>query len=245
MKILLIIITFFVSINAQAQQTKKVTIKNDNPKFKEVYYVLKSAKTVKHGSYIKYNFKGEPFIRGLYKNGLKDSLWTNFGQYNLKQRSIGSYSKGKKIGVWEFYNFNGILEQEYNYTNNKIIYNNPDETENREYKIFTENEPKVTKLDRPPRYQGGRTMMYSTISKDIKFPNYAKANGISGKVYISFTISTTGEALGHKVSESVHELLDEEALRVVKLIPNNWIPGVLNGKDVNVEYKIPISFILK
>jgi hypothetical protein len=33
-----------------------------------------------------------------------------------------------------------------------------------------------------------------------------------------------------------------EALRVAKLIPDEWLPGVFNGRNVTVKYIIPILF---
>ena len=37
--------------------------------------------------------------------------------------------------------------------------------------------------------------------------------------------------------------LDKEAVRVVKSMPR-WIPGTQDGKPVNVEYTLPITFKL-
>ena len=47
-----------------------------------------------------------------------------------------------------------------------------------------------------------------------------------------------------KVIRGVHELLDKEAIRVVKSFPK-WKPGKQRGKSVRVSYNIPISFVLK
>jgi len=39
-------------------------------------------------------------------------------------------------------------------------------------------------------------------------------------------------------------LFDEEALRVVKLMPD-WNPGMHNGEEQNVRFIIPVIFQLK
>jgi hypothetical protein len=39
--------------------------------------------------------------------------------------------------------------------------------------------------------------------------------------------------------------MDEEAIRVLKLLPDNWLPGLLNGQPVDVEIVYPINFKLK
>jgi hypothetical protein len=39
--------------------------------------------------------------------------------------------------------------------------------------------------------------------------------------------------------------LDEEAIRVVKLLPDYWIPGLLDNQAVDVELFFPFSFALE
>ncbi|MBP9767884.1 MAG: energy transducer TonB, partial [Bacteroides sp.] len=46
-----------------------------------------------------------------------------------------------------------------------------------------------------------------------------------------------------RVTKSVDPYLDKEAVRVVKSMPR-WIPGTQDGKPVNVEYTLPITFKL-
>ena len=69
-------------------------------------------------------------------------------------------------------------------------------------------------------------------------------SGTYGKVFIAFDINQKGEVSNYKVKSGIGHGCDEEALRVVKNIPSNWLPGVLNDKVVNVEYVLPISFQL-
>ena len=218
----LFIISFLLLVGGYGfgQETKKVTIKNKNPKSQEEYYVLKSNKSVKHGSYKKYNYKNKLVFEGHFTNGVKDS-------------------------IWEFYDYQGNLEQKYNYTNNEILYYKKDDTNDKEYKVINGNDTIHTKLDRPPLYIGGSSKMFESIIGIIHYPSNAKANGISGKVFIAFTIDKVGNTLNYRVVRSVNNECDEEALRVVKQIPVNWTAGILNGETVNVEYLVPINFILR
>jgi hypothetical protein len=41
----------------------------------------------------------------------------------------------------------------------------------------------------------------------------------------------------------VYPSLDAEALRVVKAM-KKWIPGMQDGEKVNVNYTVPINFVL-
>jgi TonB family protein len=61
---------------------------------------------------------------------------------------------------------------------------------------------------------------------------------------VEFVVNTDGTITGLQVKRSVHELLDNEALRVVKLMPK-WKPGKNDGKLVRVKYTLPIIFNLE
>ena len=62
-------------------------------------------------------------------------------------------------------------------------------------------------------------------------------------VYISFVVTSTGSISDVSVARGVCTLLDAEAVRVVKSMPN-WIPGKQRGKAVSVSYMLPIKFEL-
>jgi TonB family protein len=61
-------------------------------------------------------------------------------------------------------------------------------------------------------------------------------------VFIAFTIDKNGKTSNHRVIKSAGSDFDEEALRIVKLIPDNWAPAILDGKTVDTEYMLPITF---
>lgn len=112
----------------------------------------------------------------------------------------------------------------------------PDPIENMIFKPFEVNEL--------PEFIGGETEMRNFIIKNIKYPIEAKDMSIQGKIYVEFIVSKTGEITNVKLAKSVDPLLDNEALRVVKLMPR-WNPGKQSGHNVNVSIIIPIMFTLK
>lgn len=57
------------------------------------------------------------------------------------------------------------------------------------------------------------------------------------------TVKSDGSISNIRVTKSVDPYLDKEAVRVVKSMPR-WIPGTQDGKPVNVEYTLPITFKL-
>jgi protein TonB len=225
------------------QKTKTVTKKYENPNYKEVYRVLKSDKSIKHGKYQKFWGKNSLDINGFYKNGLKDSIWTEYYSYPKSSKIVGNYLLDQKVGVWEFYNRKGEVIQKYNYSTKELVYYEPSEKlSKQEYTVFNDNDTIKTELERIPLYIGGNIFMFENIVQRVNFPEEAMENGISGEVKIVFTIDSNGKTSNHRVAKGIGYGCDEEALRFVKSLPDNWIPGILNGKLVSVEHAIKITF---
>ena len=81
------------------------------------------------------------------------------------------------------------------------------------------------------------------VGKNTNYPTVAQENGISGRVFVEFSISTTGEVTDVKLLRGVDPLLDAEAMRVIKSSPK-WTPGMQRGKPVKVKYQFPVNFRL-
>jgi TonB family protein len=92
-----------------------------------------------------------------------------------------------------------------------------------------------------PEFPGGTEAINPFIKANLQYPKKAVETGITGKVFVDFTITKTGKVETVKVSKGLHPLLDAEAVRVVKSMPN-WKPGVQNGEKVDVKYQLSVSF---
>lgn len=95
-----------------------------------------------------------------------------------------------------------------------------------------------------PSFAGGTSEMYKFLGKTLKYPSQAQRANVSGRVYMSFIIEKDGSITDVQVVKSVGFGLDEEATRVVKLMPK-WIPGKQNGRNVRVKFTIPVTFKLE
>jgi len=95
-----------------------------------------------------------------------------------------------------------------------------------------------------PQFIGGDELLMRFIAGNVKYPKDAVKRKIQGQVVVRFVITKEGKVTDPHVLKSVHHLLDEEALRVISLMPD-WIPGTLNEKPVSVYFNLPISFKLK
>ena len=79
------------------------------------------------------------------------------------------------------------------------------------------------------------------VVKSINYPAAASENGISGRVYVEFSIDTDGSVTDVKLLRGIDPLLDAEALRVVSSSPK-WTPGKHRGNLVKVKYQFPVNF---
>ena len=95
-----------------------------------------------------------------------------------------------------------------------------------------------------PEFKGGQEALFKFIQTNIVYPEEAKKNGIQGKVFVSFVINESGVVDGAKIERSVNVSIDEEALRIVREMPE-WIPGKKDGKPVKVSMTLPIMFALE
>jgi len=95
-----------------------------------------------------------------------------------------------------------------------------------------------------PEFPGGFTALQEFLMKNIQYPEQAKKEGITGKVFVQFIIDETGKVTDPTVLKSANPLLDAEAIRVVSAMPD-WTPGKQKGEAVKVAFTVPIMFALK
>ncbi len=99
-------------------------------------------------------------------------------------------------------------------------------------------------MDEVPEFIGGHNAYFEFISKNLRYPLEAMIQRIQGKVFVGFVVEKDGTLTHIQVVRSANPLLDEEALRVVKLVPK-WKPDIKDGKPVRSQVYRSISFIFK
>lgn len=96
--------------------------------------------------------------------------------------------------------------------------------------------------DSAPEFEGGLKALYTFLSSKLKYPGEAQDAGKEGTVYVKFVVDQHGKVGNLKLLNNLGYGLDEEALRVVSIIPNFKTPGKVNGRAVKVYYQLPIKF---
>lgn len=94
-----------------------------------------------------------------------------------------------------------------------------------------------------PEFPGGQGALLNYIATQTVYPDSAITKKIEDTVYIRFIVDEQGKVNTPEVVRGEHEILNEEALRVVSTLPD-FLPGLQRGKPVKVQYVVPIAFKL-
>ena len=145
------------------------------------------------------------------------------------------YSNGNLNGYHSTFWENGRIRRKDLYSNDKFIsgncygYNGGDTTWF-PYESFSS-------------FPGGSDSLRRFIAKNFHYPSDARRDHIQGTVKVKFTITQDGTVDAIEVLNSIHPLLDREALRLISLMPK-WIPATQEGRLVKTHLILPVSFVL-
>lgn len=99
-------------------------------------------------------------------------------------------------------------------------------------------------IDKLPQLPGGEKALYKYLVENVKYPLLAAENGIQGRVIIQFVVNEDGSVSNVVLAQSVHPLLDLEAMRVVLKMPK-WNPAMKGGKPVRALFALPVVLRLE
>lgn len=130
----------------------------------------------------------------------------------------------------------GIKDQE----GEKVVITEPV----KEFIKVEEKEEPLTFVEQMPSFPDGDAALQKFIAENIRYPQQGIEFGLQGTVWVQFTVGKDGKISDPKVIKSLKGGFDEEAIRVVKMLPP-WKPGKQNGREVPVYVKLPIKFTLR
>jgi hypothetical protein len=209
-KILYAIFIFFCTTKCFGQDTVEKTNRLTD-KVVEKFHVLKDNQQIKNGPYQAFYKRKTPI-------------------------AIGHYTKGKKTGLWYFYNINSALLQVYNYDKDSLRYEaREDTTSNFRYLIDKELSytDKVTK----PIKAGGRYYGYLPYLGLYQTPFDPYYYGTSDcAAIIELLISPMGRLADYKVRVVSGDLEFDQTvtmdIRLFKEEDKKFIPATYNGQPV-------------
>jgi periplasmic protein TonB len=100
-----------------------------------------------------------------------------------------------------------------------------------------------TVVEDQPEFPGGEAARQQFLSDNLRYPQMAREAGIQGTVFVTFVVEIDGSVTDVRIVRGIGGGCDEEAVRVVKMMPN-WEPGRQRGQPVRVQFVMPIRFRL-
>ena len=91
------------------------------------------------------------------------------------------------------------------------------------------------------QFKGGLSALFEYIDKELVYPEEYLDSGITGRVFVQFTVERNGKLTNVRVVESLGKAFDQEALRIFNNMPK-WNPGKNNGARIRQEVIQDILF---
>jgi TonB family protein len=143
------------------------------------------------------------------------------------------YENGRLHGYFVDYNTKGDTTAYQVYDNGALAKSWSSEKDN--------SAPTFTMNEEAAEFPGGRAAWLSYLGDNLKYPKALKKEKVSGQVLTKIIIDKEGNVSSVQIVNSLHPLLDEEVVRVMKASPK-WKPAKQNGKAVQMTLTQPVSF---
>ncbi len=104
------------------------------------------------------------------------------------------------------------------------------------------------RMSKEERRQCSDRALLTYLMKNLRYPSIAQENNVEGRVYVQFVVERDGTITGSKIVRDIGAGCGEAALTVVNkmnTLPERWTPGRQNGKNVRVQYTLPVTFKLQ
>ncbi len=173
---------------------------------------------------------GQKISEGSYKAGLKTGNWTYWYENGNKNKE-GAFLDGKKDGRWRWYFENGKLSSDEYYKHGSRI----------SYHFFDEegNDVPLAEAEYNPSFPGGKDSLVKFIKANLEYPDMVKAH--QGKVVVKLIVDKSGKISDYEIYKSAYHRLNEEALRVVGMMPD-FVPAKRHNRAVSGYMYLPVLF---
>lgn len=126
-------------------------------------------------------------------------------------------------------------------------------------------EPVYIVIEKMPEFPGGVKALQSYLASNMKYPESSIKRNMGGRIIVSYTVYKTGKVGNIKIVnykeipgpkdpkkpapteeelKQVQKDFEAEAIRIVNEMPD-WKPGEQDGKPVNAQFTLPITFRIK
>ncbi|WP_139925868.1 energy transducer TonB [Hymenobacter sp. DG01] len=186
------------------------------------------------GLYVGWYEDGRVSQRGDYADGQRVGRWISVHR-NGQKRSEGRYNAGRAVGEWHYYYDTGELS----------AIEMPDRQGKPLALAFfnKDGSPYMGKVRTRelPQFPGGEAALLSYVARNTTYPRNIRRKGITGNVYVSYTVGEDGRVGQVRVVQGLAPEADQEARRVVASLPA-FEPGREYNLPTAMTFTIPIYF---
>jgi len=178
-----------------------------------------------HGYSLKNNFFNKPFLKKrivmLFKNKSKKSVLVRFSLL-IPIMMVAFAFQAEKTSI-----INGSTPNDKGSLNVSTT-------------LLADTNLLFTEVEIMPQPIGGFNAFYQYIGKNFAYPKEAIAAKVEGKVVTRFIIEKNGTISNVEIIKDLGYGTGEEAVRVLEESPK-WKPGIQNGREVRVQFTLPIQ----
>lgn len=190
------------------------------------------------GEFTAYSKNGKQIIAtGKFKNSYRDGDWMFYNELGELIKTVSYDSDETRKKIEDRKKSSGMYIIPYEETIDKLFledYGMPDEVNPETIIDFP---------DVPAEFPSSVGLIQDFLNENVNYPLSAIEKNETGTVYLSFVVELDGSFSEVEVLRGVSESLDNEAIRLIKSMPN-WIPGQYNGQNVRTRCRTPIVFSL-
>ena len=100
----------------------------------------------------------------------------------------------------------------------------------------------LTAVEEKAKYPGGDKALMKWLAENMQYPEIAGEEVAQGRVIVRFVVEKDGSIGKVEVTQGCHPILNKEAIRVVKSLPEKFTPAKKDGIKVRYWYYVPIDF---
>tara|TARA_R110001592_G_scaffold85244_1_gene251745 strand:- start:1015 stop:1803 length:789 start_codon:yes stop_codon:yes gene_type:complete len=199
-------------------------------KLKSFGHYLDNKLTTKIGKFEYYDKDGAlEIIESYNKKGFRQGKYLSFK--NKKKRTIGVYNNGKRNGMWNFYDDNGLKQARIVFKKDEVYkYILWDKDGNKK------DEPLI--IERKPKFPGGQKAYIRRIRN--KLGTIFKNSNLQGKFFVKFDINIVGSIDNVIVFPKIPDVYQKVVENIFYNSPK-CIPAISLNRNIKITYTMPIT----
>lgn len=166
----------------------------------------------------------------------KNSAASNSSKVALEK---GELKDGKPVGIWEYYDSNGVLDLKMDYDFSRIVYSRPDTAR---YLLKVGNEWQQVQPSRAPRVMGSPAKRLQDIGRTLRYPVPALSQRREGVVLLSYEVNEQGQTTNYLIEKSTGKEFDQAVWQAIKDERVQWIPAVYLGQPRAAKFYFSVVF---